>query len=342
MSDLSYIFLMSSDRSGSNLCLRLLGANPDISAPPTSQLIPNLYRYENLYADLNVDENWASLLKNTMELHRASFGQWAIYADLFELNEHSTHRSVALILRTIFEAEAAAHQKKLIALKTHRTFEYSDRFLNDFPNAKFIYLVRDPRDMCLSWLKTPALRGGVARAAEIWQTEQAGFLSLSTRLGKRVHYLKYEDILDQPEETLIDLCRFLSIDFRDDMLEFHARPETRNIAGHVQAWNNLSRPLMSRNSSKYKTELSREQWVHIEAMCRVEMEKLGYKCDLDISSYNLEEISENLKQSAPWEKPEYMELSQAERDSHVTLREAVRTLAEGPTAISNLTSPETQ
>jgi len=330
MRDKRYIFLFSSDRSGSNLLLRLLGSHSEIVAPPTSQILPNLYKAIDKYRPLTVQENWDALLKNTQNLHRSGFGEWTNYCDLHALLSHQTERSVSVILRTIFETEARAKNADVVAVKAHRAFEYADALQADFPMARFIHLTRDPRDMALSWLNTPALRGGVARAAAIWKEEQSGLLKLSKTMDREFYRLRYEDILNQPKQVMKKLCKFLGVTYEDGMLNFHKKLDTKNIAGHVQAWNNLAKPLMSQNQEKYKSDLTLEQRAHIEVTCDTEMEQLGYAPDLNLKNFDLTSIRHDLEENAPWEKPGYAKLSQAERDSHVVLRKAVKTLLEGP------------
>ncbi|WP_427450772.1 sulfotransferase family protein [Litorimonas sp. WD9-15] len=330
MSDKDYIFLFSSDRSGSNLLLRLLGAHSETVAPPTSQLLPNLYKAVDKYAPLASQKNWEFLLKNAQNLHHAGFGEWTNYADLHSILSHQTERSVSVILRTIFDTEARAKNANVVAIKAHRAFEYADMLQADFPKARFIHLTRDPRDMALSWLNTPALRGGVARAAAIWKEEQAELLKLSKMMDRDVYRVRYEDILSQPKQVLKELCKALGVAFEDGMLNFYKKTDTQNIAGHVHAWNNLAKPLMSQNQAKYKSDLTLEQRAHIEFTCGQEMEQLGYAPDLNLKNFNLASIAFDLQENAPWEKPGYAKLSQTERDSHVVLRKAVKTLLEGP------------
>jgi len=322
MTSMDHIFLLSSDRSGSNLVLRIMGSHPEITAPPTSQLLPNLYNYVSAYGDLSIQENWDLLLRNTAKLHKTSFGKWSKYADLNPLHEYSDNRSINLILREIFKTEAQSRSVQKIAIKAHRAYAYEEGLQRDFPNARFVYLVRDPRDMALSWWKTPGLRGGIMRASDIWKTDQAGFIQQAKSLGENCHLIKYEDILESPNRTLKKLCEFLDVSFEPQMLGFHRQDETQKISEYVQAWNNLSKPLMSQNINKYRTALTTEQWVYIEQNCKNEMLALGYKPDHDASKFDLESLANKLAIEEPWDKPEYASIPESEKQSHAKLREA--------------------
>ena len=324
MTAIDYIFLLSSDRSGSNLALRMIGSHPEMTAPPTSQLLPNLYKFVEAYGDLNVQENWELLLQNTSELHKASFGKWSAYADLNALREHKPNRSINLLLRTIFEAEAKSKSVTQVAIKSHRAYRYGSDMQRDFPNARFVYLTRDPRDMALSWWKTPSLRGGVMRASGIWKEDQSGFLKLAKSLGGNCHLVKYEDILEHPEATMKKLCQFLGLPYDPKMLGFHQQDETQKISEYVQAWNNLSKPLMNQNLNKYRTGLTDEQCAYIEQNCQNEMAALGYTPDHDASAFDLEDLKRKLALEEPWNKPEYAMIDAREKESHKQLRDATQ------------------
>jgi len=331
MTTIDHIFLLSSDRSGSNLLLRMIGSHSEITAPPTSQLLPNLYNYVSAYGDLSIQENWDILLRNTSRLHNASFGKWSNYADLNRLCERSNNRSINLILREIFKTESQSKSVQKIAIKAHRAYAYAEELQSDFPNARFVYLVRDPRDMALSWWKTPGLRGGIMRASEIWKTDQAGFIQHANSLGENCHLVKYEDILVSPDRTLKNLCEFLDVSFDPKMLGFYRQDETQKISEYVLAWNNLSKPLMSQNINKYRTALTTEQCVYIEQHCSNEMAGLRYEPDHDASKFDLVNLAEKLALEEPWDKPEYASIPESEKQSHTKLREASLNFRKGVT-----------
>ena len=323
MTGVTPIFLLSSDRSGSNLLLRLVGSHKEITAPPTSQLISNLYKAISSYEDLDVQKNWDMLLRNASRLHKASYGNWSNYADLNALSDHKENRSIHLILSRIFDTEGTSKSASFIALKTHHAYNYAAQLQRDFPNARYIFLVRDPRDMALSWLKTAGLRGGIMRAAKIWKSDQEGFWQMSKQLGSQCHFIRYEDVLSDAAGTVSSLCEFIGLSYDPNMLNFHMNKDTQDIAGSVQAWNNLSHPLMHQNFKKYKTELSEDQRCYIEHCCQSGMEALGYEIEVYNSDCDIKAISKKLEADEPWDKPAYANIPADEKQNHVSLREAI-------------------
>ena len=74
----------------------------------------------------------------------------------------------------IFFKEMRLNNKELL-LKIELYKNYKIIKLSN--NPRFIFLTRDPRDMALSWKKTPNFRGGVLRATSLWINNQKGLLT---------------------------------------------------------------------------------------------------------------------------------------------------------------------
>lgn len=99
-----------------------------------------------------------------------------------------------------------------------------DKVASYYPQAKFIILHRDPRDNILVKIKRAKIKGHGASLfyfAKFWNYT---YNSLNNKLKKiesnRYLHVKYEDLVSSPEQTLQNICRFLSINYHADMLNF--------------------------------------------------------------------------------------------------------------------------
>ena len=93
-----------------------------------------------------------------------------------------------------------------------------------FPQAQFIQIVRDGRDVALSMLKAYKSRRffyvDLCYAAHTWKNNVRKARSAGSKLGAvRYLELKYDQLVSQPEPTIINICTFLNEDFVQAMAE---------------------------------------------------------------------------------------------------------------------------
>lgn len=278
---LEFSFLICSERSGSNLITRMLDGHSRICGPATKHLLNpvarNLFRYE----PLTDPGRWQALLADVHALLDADFSCWRTRFSIDDLAELAAPGDVDGLVRAIFGREAASHGKTHVFVKENHVHEFIAFLLLRFPTARFVYQVRDPRDMALSWRENPGHPGGVCRAARQWQADQQQGLKLHHELGRlgRSVLLRYEDLIREPERALGGVLALLHLDYEPAMLAYHENALTRANAGRQHAWSNLDKSVMRDNMNKYRQGLSGEELLAVEAICRHEMRVLGYVPD---------------------------------------------------------------
>ncbi len=278
-STMPFVFLVSSERSGGNLLLKLLDAHPEICAPSPTHLIRTFAPNRLRYGDLSDDEAWQTLCEDVADFLENNFAAWRVTFDPRGLAKACRDRSLHSLVRHVFESEARAHGKVRVADKENHAFRWMPFLLAGFPECRFVYLVRDPRDMALSFRESPSHPGGILAGARRWRDDQAkavetyGFLLDSGR----IHLLRYEDLVGRTEETLKILCTFLGTTFSPDMLEYHQQERTIRQAARLDNWRNLAKPVMSGNFDKWRDQLSDEEVQAVEFLCADGMKALGYR-----------------------------------------------------------------
>ncbi len=286
---MSISFLMCSERSGSNLIVKLMNGHSNVCGPSTKHIINpvarNLFRYE----DIRKEENWTDLLNDICNLMNVEFSVWKKSFSLDELQKLAPRGDIALLIKNIFLEEAKANGKQHVFIKENQVYEFLPFLLINFPEAKYIYQVRDPRDMALSWKKNADHFGGVVKAATQWQKDQQSTLKNYNELRKvgKAHFVKYEDLIENPESAARDICEFLGIPYEDSILEFYKDDVTQKNASMQKAWSNLSKAVLRGNKKKYEAELSRDEIMAIEKICRFEMTCLGYNTEFSMDELNL-------------------------------------------------------
>lgn len=108
----------------------------------------------------------------------------------------------------------------LLTINLHRRF---DRAAAVFPQARFVHLLRDPRDVAASAIAM-GWSGNVYHGVDHWIASERDFEALRAAVASdRIYEFKHEDLIGEPARTLAALCAFLGVDYDDAMLTY---PET--------------------------------------------------------------------------------------------------------------------
>ena len=274
------IFIMSSERSGSNLVRRMLGAHTDVAAPPP----PHLWRvFQPLighYGPLDQEANWSALLKDMLTLTQVSGShlEWKHALEVSEVVPLMRSTSLSGIAGALYEAYARREGASHWACKENNLFDHALRIAAVYPEARFIYLVRDGRDVACSIRKIPTHDQHPFFIAAEWQAEQRKAIEVHEDLlpSGRCRLLRYEELIEAPEQHLRALCDWLELEFQPGMLSFHEDRESREDAAKTEFWKNLDKPVMSSNRAKFQTELTPDQVAIFESVAGRELERLGY------------------------------------------------------------------
>ena len=212
MEDAPPFFIVGSARSGTTLLRLIVNAHPEVSVPPESRFITELWSGED---EVEVEDF----------LHRLAghdrFRLWdlpitAVRAELGD-ERRAAYRKLA---QAPHRAYARAHGKKRWGDKTPRYIEHIPFLLQLFPDARFVHLIRDGRNVALSYADVPFGPKTVARAAALWAKRvSAGIASGRPLREGRYIELRYEDLVEDPESETKTLCRFLDLPFEASMLD---------------------------------------------------------------------------------------------------------------------------
>ena len=270
---------MSTERSGSNLLTKILDNHPEICGPAPSHLIRLFLQNIGNYGNIQNDKNWECLLQDVADYMNNMLGEWKSNFDFKFFKDNCRERSLRALIELIYQTEASANNKKIIAVKENKIYGFAQVLFKFFGDeCKFVYLVRDPRDMVLSYLRSSNHPGGIISGTDLWQADQEHYINLyqSLKENNKIYLLRYEDLLISSKRQLEKLCSFLGMAYSDDMINYHENQLTRKNAQRIGNWTNLEKPLFSKNFNKYKSALKGYEIQYIEALCKKEMAFLDY------------------------------------------------------------------
>lgn len=113
----------------------------------------------------------------------------------------------------------------------------------EVPEAQFIHIVRDGRDVVTS--RHP-LQPGPYVSAERWIRDVTAGKNMESH--ERVHTLRYRDLIYETSETLHSLCYFLDIPFAPEFMRY---PQTATVQSHG-AWDGPARPLSDSSVGRWQ------------------------------------------------------------------------------------------
>jgi hypothetical protein len=265
-----HVFILSSPRSGSTLTRLTLDKISGLVTLPETHfwVFKNFYNTYSLTKDIEfLADKWVNFYSikkypvNHNNLKNDIINNAKSWKDI--LNITSQHYLLTKFHNNIPE-------NIIVCEKSPPHIFYKAQIQYDYPDAKFIFLIRDPRDVVAS-LKTCS-----------WSTSNPLINALVWRNGVRNMHtthnamiVKYENLVNNPDTTLADICSFIGITYTGEIN--YAVTEDVVEANNPTSKNAL-KPISNKFISTYKTKLSspdREQEI-IEKICSKEMIQLGY------------------------------------------------------------------
>jgi hypothetical protein len=181
---------------------------------------------------------------------------------------------------SLFDLYGEQQNKPLVGDKTPRYVRDLPTLHELWPHAKFVHLIRDGRDVCLSvldWRKgaprfTTWDEDAVATTALWWEWNVKLGRESGALLGPGRYYeLRYEALVTEPERECRALCEFLGLPYDPAMLRFHeGRLQDAQDAKHP--WGPVTAGLRS-----WRTEMPDEDVVRFEAAAGTLLADLGYE-----------------------------------------------------------------
>lgn len=261
-------FIVGSARSGTTLLRLMLNAHSEVAVPPESRFITELWTGSNT---VQVDA-FLRALDAHPRFHTWDLPISAVRDEFEEVSESSYAEAIA----AAFRAYARVQGKNRWGDKTPRYVEHIPFLSTLWDDARFIHLIRDGRDVALSYADVPFGPKTVGRAASLWARRvKAGCDKGRALPAGRYIEVNYEDVVDDVASEIKDICDFLDLDFDPGMLEY-----TERARGSVLPRASMYNPNVVKPPSKTRSwrESMEERMVEaFEAVAGDVLSELGYE-----------------------------------------------------------------
>jgi hypothetical protein len=276
------IFIVGTERSGSNLLRLILNAHPRIAVPHPPHVLRYFAPLEASYGDLSRRDDRARLADDVRWLLRVHIHPWDPPIDREALIGHADPPDLLGIFFGLYDQFLRAEGKARWGCKSTFAIHHVDRLRRHRPDARFLWLVRDPRDVAASSRRSVFSPFHPYLTACLWRDQQELGLALQARLPADCWLrMRYEDLLADPEGSVRSLCRFLGEPFEPGMLAYHRTDAAQAAAALSEDWRNTTQPVLQGNAGKYRSHLSGAEIRLVETVAGRLMEELDYAAETD-------------------------------------------------------------
>ncbi len=202
------VFICGALRSGTTVLHLMLDNHEQINNPGEFDFLFDFIKADNHYPDPDQFISWLNSNRIFLSHNIPIIHPKPCFEDIIIDLVASYSRSGALTSLTI-----------------HRNFHLVPNF---FPDSRYVHLLRDPRDVARSSIPM-GWAGNVWYGVDHWIDTEKSWDKLQSILDPEQYIeIHYEELMQNPESILIDVCSFLEIPYSNTMLSY---PDHSTYAG---------------------------------------------------------------------------------------------------------------
>ncbi|MGH2784115.1 MAG: sulfotransferase family protein [Actinomycetota bacterium] len=269
-------FFVGCGRSGTSLLRAIFDSHPAMNVPRDTYFILNLAERRERF-ELTSGFDVPGFVR---ELDRQfDFERWTVgIAEIKAALAADPPADYSDAVRRIFALSAAREGKALYGNKSPVHVRRLDMLDALFPEGRFVHIIRDGRDVALSYLQVDfgptTVEGGALR----WKRHVTSGRAAGAIIGpEKYHEVRYERLIADTEAVARDLCAFIGIDFDDRMLRYYERtadlyPGKETPVHH----RNLAKP-PTKGMRDWRTEMAPSDVATFEVIAGDLLSELGYE-----------------------------------------------------------------
>lgn len=271
------IFIVGCPRSGTTLLRTIIASHSRMIVSPESHFF-NYWLKEYGHLNLQEESEFQRFWQDFSTSQRFAYFDLDAAAFLAKLRRQDeiSFRSVFALLMAEY---AALKQKPRWGEKTPAHYDYLETIFDWFPNAKILWLIRDPRAVVASLLKVEWSSKYTFNNAYYWLSSAKLYLE-QWSADPRVMRINYEALVTDPEANIEALCQFLGEELEPGMLSQRSEKNVPNP--HQGGWakahlQQVMQPIGQQSVEKWRSQLSKTQVAIVEHITRDAMVGHGYE-----------------------------------------------------------------
>jgi hypothetical protein len=278
------IFIVGYPRSGTTLLQAMLATQKGVYSLPETHFFNVVYKVIKTDEQGYIESSCLNeVFKKIQEKMNLKFSQPEVKYIVLKAKEKR------LNAKTLFELIVFQYLKKEIEeanINLHRWIEktpnhvyFLDRISACYPEAQFINIIRNPISAIYSRKnhfpynkETP-----IDMLARLWVKSINSVESFSKKYPNRVYSLRYEDLVENAEKELTEVCKFLNIDIRLNRISKY-NEVSYNFIHPWETWkNNVKLKNISNTNYIYKKDTALFDVLKMQNILQEKMREYGYK-----------------------------------------------------------------
>lgn len=263
------LFIGGFPSGGTDLTKTILNAHPQVYINGEMPLLRNLAHYgyddQTKFTSVTEVERFKEVLKE--------INVWGNIQNLDHDFQKEFQVKPELTLQQVLELCFSKLERRIWGNKTPQNTENIDLLLDLFPDAYFLIVTRDVRDVCLSW-KNKWGKDMNLVASKWAERMKKGWQATRKMDDEQFILVKFEDLLSTTEQCCRDICSFLDIPFSERMLA-HNEFTPEKLDGKI----NYGQAIISENKEKWRRALTLHDTRRIEEIAYDTMRILDYRIE---------------------------------------------------------------
>ncbi len=271
--------MIGTQRSGSNLLRLMLNQQPAIASPHPPHILERFMPLLSGYGNLENDENFELLIDDVCRMIEVNPVAWAgMNLDRDLVKACCFERSLMAIYGAVHDLMTETKGALVWCCKSLANVYYLPQIESFFPDARYLYLYRDGRDVAVSFRKAVVGEKSFYHIAKNWHEEQQLALTHKEAVdGDSFFGLSYEALTADSEKVLREMMLHFTIPFKEEMLEFNISEEAKQTAKCGSLWANVKQPVIKNNTGKFFKEADPEDVKIFELVAGESLDRLGYQ-----------------------------------------------------------------
>jgi hypothetical protein len=256
----------------------MLDAHPELAIPGETHFLMTLWARRSRYrTDGRLDAE--ALVRDAMQSHQFRYWNIAEESVLRRVRALDGRPTFAAAIEALYMGYADEHGKRRWGDKTPQYVRSIPQLSEIFEGSRFVHMIRDGRDVALSYLSLPWGPPTLLRAARVWSGDVGAGRSAGAELGPaRYHEVRYEELVDAPEPTVRRICSFLALRFDPAMLDYHRAAGERLGARPDRSRDHASTALPPTPGMRdWRSQMPANQVRSFEAVAGPTLSELGYE-----------------------------------------------------------------